>query len=178
MTEVEPCLPALISIDLSSCCADVSVRKIHEYRNDALWRISQDPAQAPFPLWGLKRYKYFCLFRFEVLYKRISLIKREKKMAVLPRLCVGFHVIRQLQQQQYNFTSDMASARRFVLFVMLDPLTSASKVPAKSHQVLDLLIGFRYPIANFPVDLLLPRPEYMPLPNLGLPEPNVSPSSN
>lgn len=94
------------------------------------------------------------------------------------KLCVGFHVIRQLQQQQYNSTSDMASARRFVPFVMLDPLTSASKVPANSYQVLDFLIGFRYPIANFPVDLLLPRPEYMPLPNLGLPEPNVSPSSN
>ena len=60
---------------------------------------------------------------------------------------------------------------------MLDPLTSASELPANSHQVLDFLIGFGYPIVNFPVDLLLPMPEYMPLPNLGLPEPNVSPSS-
>ena len=60
----------------------------------------------------------------------------------------------------------MASARRFVLFVMLDPLTSSSEAPANNHQVLDSLIGFRYPIANLPVDLLLPRPEYMLLPNL------------
>lgn len=53
--------------------------------------------------------------------------------------------------------SVMASWGRFLLLLVLDLSTLASKVPFNSGQVLHPLTGLKYPTANLPVDLLLPQ---------------------